>query len=225
MRQRWNTHVRQGTIDHLAHVRHVLVGHRLHRPGDPTVPSDAPDRFDYMITAAHDSELRLELDGTVTILTADGEYAGGVAPAWAKDATGAAVPTHYEIDGSILTQVVEHTGAGLQYPVTADPWLGGDLIASTKWTWVSGSGYRLTVTPTDWGKITGLAARGAAWTEVKAKTPGTRENTQVYEKQLLCHFDGRAAVIAREGWNATWDLEGWRPNVSYLAYVQALCNP
>lgn len=101
----------------------------------------------------------------------------------------------------------------------------GDLIASTKWRYVSGSGYRLSVTPTNWGKTTGIAARGAAWTEVKAKTPGTRENTQVYEKQLLCHFDGRAAVIAREGWNATWDLEGWRPNVSYGAYVQALCNP
>lgn len=116
-------------------------------------------------------------------------------------------------------------GADVQYPVTADPWLGADLIASTRWIWVSGSGYRLSITPTTWGKTTGVAARGAAWSEVKAKTPGTRENTQVYEKQLLCHFDGRAAVIAREGWDATWDLEGWRPNVSYAAYVAALCNP
>ena len=91
----------------------------------------------------------------------------------------------------------------MHYPVTADPWLGIDLIASTRWIYVSGSGYRLSVTATDWGKVgAGWGARGAAWDEVKAKTSGTRENTQVYEEQLLCHFDGRAAVIVREGYNA-----------------------
>ncbi|WP_282847829.1 DUF4258 domain-containing protein [Microbacterium oxydans] len=39
---------------------------------------------------------------------------------WAKDASGASVPTFYGITGSTLTQVVQHQGAA--YPVVADPW-------------------------------------------------------------------------------------------------------
>lgn len=52
---------------------------------------------------------------------------------WAFDANGTPVPTHYEVQGSTLVQVVDHTGAGIAYPVVADPtfitgtnvWFGG----------------------------------------------------------------------------------------------------
>ena len=40
---------------------------------------------------------------------------------WAKDANGQDVPTHYEIDGTIVTQIVEHKGDDVAYPVVADP--------------------------------------------------------------------------------------------------------
>lgn len=39
---------------------------------------------------------------------------------WALDANGKPVPTHYEVNGTTLTQVVEHA-AGTAYPVVADP--------------------------------------------------------------------------------------------------------
>jgi hypothetical protein len=42
-----------------------------------------------------------------------------VATPWATDANGAPVPTHYEINGSSIVQIVDHHGAA--YPVTADP--------------------------------------------------------------------------------------------------------
>jgi hypothetical protein len=44
---------------------------------------------------------------------------GDVQPPWARDADGRAVPTWFELDGAVLTQVVNH--AGFTYPVTADP--------------------------------------------------------------------------------------------------------
>ena len=67
--------------------------------------SAALERFHYQVTAAEDSQLRLEEDGTVTVLTDKGEYAGTIAAAWAKDASGAEVATHYEITDTTLTQL------------------------------------------------------------------------------------------------------------------------
>jgi hypothetical protein len=52
------------------------------------------------------------------------EY-GTVAPAWATDADGKAVPTHYEVEQGVLRQVVDLRGTDA-FPVVADPtyWWG-----------------------------------------------------------------------------------------------------
>jgi hypothetical protein len=50
-----------------------------------------------------------------------------VAPAWATDARGNAVPTHYEIRGDALVQVIEPAASAI-FPVVADP----------AWVWMSG---------------------------------------------------------------------------------------
>ncbi|MFD5225405.1 hypothetical protein ACFWHT_07260 [Microbacterium sp. NPDC058342] len=47
------------------------------------------------------------------------EVVGAFQSAWSADATGASLPTHYEVDGNTLTQVVDTTGA--QFPVVSDP--------------------------------------------------------------------------------------------------------
>ncbi|WP_052521572.1 hypothetical protein [Agreia bicolorata] len=44
----------------------------------------------------------------------------GIGEAWARDANGAVVDTHYEIDGNILKQVVA-PAADAAYPIVADP--------------------------------------------------------------------------------------------------------
>ena len=44
----------------------------------------------------------------------------GIGEAWARDANGADVPTHYEVTGNTLTQVVE-PAADAAYPIVADP--------------------------------------------------------------------------------------------------------
>jgi len=67
--------------------------------------------------------------GAVDVLAADGAFVNSVAPAWAKDATGAALPTSYSVSGNILTQSVTHEGA--VYPVVADPRVRCDSLWCT----------------------------------------------------------------------------------------------
>jgi len=67
--------------------------------------------------------------GGVDVLTADGTFVNSVAPAWAKDATGAELPTSYSVNGNILTQTVTHEGAA--YPVVADPRVRCDSLWCT----------------------------------------------------------------------------------------------
>lgn len=56
-------------------------------------------------------------------------FAGASLPAWAVDAKGASVPTHFEADGNVLRQVVSHTSAKVTCPVVADPYMGKALIS------------------------------------------------------------------------------------------------
>lgn len=64
-------------------------------------------------------------DDVTAVLPADdpaGQEAAMVAPPWALDADGRSIPTHYEIDGGRLTQVVDTADtADVTYPVVADP--------------------------------------------------------------------------------------------------------
>lgn len=59
-------------------------------------------------------ELRIAHPGIDQIL-------GVIAPAWAFDKNHNAVPTHYEVRGSSLVQIVEHRNGNVAYPVVADP--------------------------------------------------------------------------------------------------------
>lgn len=78
----------------------------------------------------------INADGSVTLASevahpdfAEGEVLrleyGTVAPAWATDANGESVPTHYEVEQGVLRQVVDLTATDA-FPVIADPtyWWG-----------------------------------------------------------------------------------------------------
>jgi hypothetical protein len=67
--------------------------------------------------------------GGIEVLTSTGAVVNSIAPAWAKDATGAEVPTSYSVNGNVLTQTVDHAGAA--YPVVADPRLRCDSLWCT----------------------------------------------------------------------------------------------
>lgn len=83
--------------------------------------ANAPTEYRYTIDLAPGATLLAAADGGVAILDKGGDAIGFIAPPWALDANGAVVPTHYEIDGGTLVQVVSHLTSDTVYPVIADP--------------------------------------------------------------------------------------------------------
>lgn len=74
-------------------------------------------------TYAYDmgGKVSLRSDGGAFVFDKNGRPAAVIKPAWAKDAKGRLVKTHYAANGNTLTQVVEHKSKGVTYPVVADP--------------------------------------------------------------------------------------------------------
>ncbi len=101
-----------------------------------TIIDDASAPTSYEYALPEDVLPVINEDGSVTLASevvhpdfAEGEVLrleyGTVAPAWATDANGNAVPTHYEVDQGVLRQVVD-LDAATAFPVVADPtyWWG-----------------------------------------------------------------------------------------------------
>lgn len=82
--------------------------------------ADAPERFDFTM-GGDIAALRLDPHGGVEALDRSGDVIATAPSPWAVDAQGTSVPTRYEIRGKRLTQVVDHRGRNVAYPVVADP--------------------------------------------------------------------------------------------------------
>lgn len=192
--------------------------------------ADAPTRYKYDLGLPEGASAT-EVDGIVLLRDQDGSFLGGLAPAWAKDAEGREVPTRYELQGSSVTQVVEHD-ANFTYPVVADPWLGVNLFSYVSSTvrapYLGRPVYTMELSA--WGQLIyrGSAALGLAgvpmgvgmpiayigyqimtnegWAEVKSRQPGA--NTVSVQQQYVCHVRYGYPVLG-SGWR--WDLERARP--------------
>jgi hypothetical protein len=81
----------------------------------------ATTELTYRIGSPARLSLSVQPDGSVQVLDGSGTVTATIETPWAYDAQGVAVPTHFTVKGDQLTQVVEHRGAGVTYPVTADP--------------------------------------------------------------------------------------------------------
>jgi len=92
--------------------------------------ADAPTAYRFAFTVdGKPAVLRPVEGGGVDVLDANGTLVNSIAPAWAKDATGAALPSSYSVSGNILVQSVSHAGAA--YPVIADPRVRCDSLWCT----------------------------------------------------------------------------------------------
>lgn len=80
----------------------------------------APTRYEYPLDVEGVTLLVFTPTGGVDVVGSDGGVLVEVAPAWAIDANGVSLETHYEVVGNTLVQVIEH-GTGTAYPVVADP--------------------------------------------------------------------------------------------------------
>ncbi|MFG2335415.1 hypothetical protein [Streptomyces yangpuensis] len=82
--------------------------------------ADAPTRYAYAVDVPEGGRVEV-VDGNAFVVDDKGGLLLSVPAPWARDAEGAAVPTHFETDGATLTQVVDHRSATHAYPVVADP--------------------------------------------------------------------------------------------------------
>ena len=87
--------------------------------------SSAPSSYSLPVTLSPGEFLASNPDGSVSVMKSfsGGSISVGTFEApWAKDATGALVPTSYSVQGSTLVQTVQTTSSTV-YPVVADPYI------------------------------------------------------------------------------------------------------
>ena len=186
-----------------------------------TVINDAkaPKRYAYKMQVPEGA--KIQRAGSSVLVTKGEKMVAGIAPAWAKDAKGKSVPTHYEVKGNVVTQVVDH-GSQYAYPIVADPWLGANLFGTLEkdrpgtdrshGTVFSGklspwghTVYRSTI-PYRWGQVppTGTwIIANLGWLEWKDRLVGQNPPATL-QQQYTCHaYYGYFVVGA--GWH--WDIE------------------
>lgn len=160
-------------------------------------------------------------DGSATLTdAADPPRVGGTDPS-ARDADGVRrVSTRTEDDGRRL--VVEVAARASASSTTAAPPANVTLtvapraVESATWADDVEGGRSLQVDPTTFGRSGSAAALEAVRAELVASGPDA--TTTVMDHQLRCHALGAPG-------KETWNLEPWRPEVDYLAYLLARCNP
>jgi Protein of unknown function (DUF2599) len=188
--------------------------------------SNSPTEYAYEFSLPAGSKITAGKGGGAVIFDANGTFLGGLAAPWAKDRTGKNIPTRYSIRGNRVVQIVDHRQAGAQYPVTADPWLWKDLISSASWAYDSPNrSWTLKVSPTGWarslgGGLSSYSVGSAGWNELysKYKSRGLTVDLGAMRDQFICH--------EQFAWlKSTWNLDEWRPDVSFSATVGAFCNP
>lgn len=83
---------------------------------------EASETYSYDLTISDGHRLEATADGGARIVDEMGTVKVEFEAAWAQDASGVAVPTHYSVEGNTLTQVVEHKDLdNVSYPIVADP--------------------------------------------------------------------------------------------------------
>lgn len=101
----------------------------------------APSTFAYELPEDVDIELNDDGSASLSRTTDQGPEGdrmtagiGEISAAWAIDANGEQVETHYEVEGHSLVQVVDHAQEDVAYPVVADPsfWWGWNLYISNQ---------------------------------------------------------------------------------------------
>lgn len=195
----------------------------------------APTRYTYNVDVpTGGSSLTLLENGGVVILNNDGGFEGVIDAPWAKDANGVSVPTHFEISGNELTQVVEHDGTQA-YPIVADPYMGLKLFdVIIRYIENVGHDYKYSGIPSGpgigilWGgggpgQLMGQQIfRNEGWAEWKKAYPGVT-NKATLKQQYDCHVMAGAYGLVFTG---PYDIERYRSNKpNWLAgIVSHKCN-
>lgn len=204
--------------------------------------------YDFPVEAESGTKYIMNGQGT-KLVTSDGKVIVSVITPWATDSNKKSLKTWYTVEnnGAILRQHVDLSGA--KFPVLADPTWCGNVVNSVKWVYRGDEhGNTLSIDPTWCGRILANATSiwtltgpmyaasywtvNAVWDEVKSRYWSVYMSAVCYGRyscysnadlsmynQLYCHMF--AVPFKPDGWN----LEPWRPVVSFSKYVQTQCNP
>lgn len=89
--------------------------------------AQSPTKYKYELDMPSDATITDLGGGLFAVVDGQGNPVVVALPAWAVDAEGVRVPTHYALEDGALVQYVNHTDVDVAYPVVADPqfeWLG-----------------------------------------------------------------------------------------------------
>lgn len=190
----------------------------------------APLRYDFTYKLENKSYLKFAQledgtqDGSIIIYNKQDEPIGMIDPPWAKDNNGMPVNTHYEINGTTLTQVIEPTTV-TAYPVIADPSVYSWYFKSGKW--ITRGGVRSLSLKPNLALRTSVGLGGASiaiaqssWLGVKSKFKTSKywKNERSIYNQYICHF--YFAFYKSE-----FNLEPHRKTVSLAKTIARKCNP
>ncbi len=131
-------------------------GVRLATVSDPAADTDQ-ESFRYDLKLPDGAGLELQADGSIKVVSADGEQLALVHTPWAKDEQGQQLPTSYTIDGNAVIQHVDVSDA--VGTVVADPYLDWGL-GSVRIVWTRVERDRLHRNLA-WASVPGSAATGA----------------------------------------------------------------
>lgn len=190
---------------------------------------DAPTTYAGDVELPADAVLTAVEGGALLATGQDEKFVFGVAPAWAYDAAGVAVPTHYVIQGSTIIQVVDHGSGEYQYPISADPWLGQRLFSPMTVNRNGSFNGRAVYSGrlTTWGVAVGIGPGGlnimatAGWEEFASAWSAVRNSQSLYQQCQCYALWGRAIL----GAGFHWDIEASRPTVGDpLNVARHRCN-
>ncbi len=201
----------------------VVVSVTLHSPDDVltlTAPTDAAWAVE------SDSSVLLRDETTPT----DGvPVFGGVASPQARDvnnsrvravvSAGAAAVDDAAVDDVAPDRILQYglqPHGTTQFPVQLQVKFAPQALERLEWAAELEGGESLQVFPTAWGRSGSNAAVQAVWESIIAQDP--ESETDVMHNQLRCHALGAPD-------KTSWNLEPWRPDVPYLDYLLARCNP
>jgi len=215
--------------------------------------ADAPNSYNFVLPGVIAMEkIPIGADNLYRLVGSDDRTLGWLGNPWAKDAAGKDVSTSYSFQAGVLTQHVNLDEPGIEFPVTADPYLGKSLISSVKATWTNNSYYVLSVAVSSWmwdvyGLYSTLGVWGYSQAYNVAITYGWDETLSkmatkygmwfrdyivtkpTFEDQWDCHAFGAPALFAGAitgiDPHPTWDLEGYRPHVQNAAtWISTKCS-
>lgn len=129
--------------------------------------AQAPTEYRFPLTLPEGTSPRLNDDGSVSVIDANGAELGGVETPWATDANGNTIPTRFALDGNTLVQTIEFSSK-TAFPVTADPkWWQWPIIAAA-----TGAVTAAVAAIPGVGPAVAGAAGGCAGSALKAKFDG-----------------------------------------------------